>query len=114
MRGRVAVCAAASLALVMLACAGPVAAKGFGLYRAHFSSPSHIGLYRAHPHRHELGVGHAHGHHGYRHAYGYLFLPSTDDYLMPLYAGPSCQKTEETVIVPSEGGGERTIRITRC
>jgi hypothetical protein len=100
----------------MFASVAPVSAKGFGLQRAHFYSPSHIGLYRAHHYRHadRHRYGHARGHHGRHYAYGYVFVPSADDYLMPLYAGPVCQKTEETVIVPSESGGERTIRITRC
>jgi hypothetical protein len=116
MRGLIAACAAASAALTMFASAGSATAKGFGLYRAHFSSRSSIGLYRAHnDHRrytHDHGRGRHGRHNGY--GYGYGFLPSVDDDLMPLYAGPTCQKTEETVIVPSEGGGERTVRITRC
>jgi hypothetical protein len=32
----------------------------------------------------------------------------------PLYAGPHCEHSVETVVVPSEEGGERKIRITRC
>jgi hypothetical protein len=47
-------------------------------------------------------------------AYGYVVLPTVEDFGVPLYAGPVCQKTEETVVVPGEACGERRIRITRC
>jgi hypothetical protein len=114
MRGRLAACAAASLRCLQvwlrfrrkgLAFSAPTSIL---LRTSVFIAPHH---YR-HDDRHRYG--HARGHHGRHYAYGYVFVPSADDYLMPLYAGPVCQKTEETVIVPSESGDERTIRITRC
>jgi hypothetical protein len=58
--------------------------------------------------------------------YGYAYLPpgfADGDYApqeivvpvaYPIYVGPRCVHSVETVIVPAELGGERRIRITRC
>ena len=122
MFGRIAACGAA--VIVMLAASNPSQswAKSLGI------SPPHTGSIAAHVHRHHghhRGFGWPRNGYGYQYGYGYGY-PYTlledasvvRDRVIPLaypvYAGPRCVHSVETVIVPSELGGERKIRISRC
>jgi hypothetical protein len=86
-------------------------AKGLSLYGAHVSGFSPA--VSTGPLWSCFWATHRHDQHGRHNAYSYVVLPSVEEYGLPLYAGPVCQKTEETVVGPGEAGGERRIRITR-
>jgi hypothetical protein len=119
------VAAALGLALPLLTPVEVAAKSGAAGLGAHFSlatKPAHIASWRA-------------GHHHHRHAFRRRPLvvsvagvaPDYDlraDAGAPLLAGfaaptpsprvLSCRHNLETVTVPSESGGDRQIRITRC
>ncbi len=125
MLGRVAACgAAAGLMLPVLLFPAHSSAKGFLGAPVH-----HGGSFHVHFHRHGNGflTRRAYGFRGHRnnpYAYGYWPLgyeygnaalePVVVPLAYPIYAGPRCEHSVETVIVPAELGGERKIRITRC
>ncbi len=124
----------AAIALAALFIPAHSSAKGL------LGAPLHTGgAFRFHLHRQANGFlhrqGHGHRDHrrnsyadGYGSGYGYGegYWPLGYDYgraapqevvvpvAYPLYAGPRCEHSVETVVVPSEEGGERKIRITRC
>jgi hypothetical protein len=130
MTGRLALCGAAAIALTALLFPAHSSAKGF------LGAPMHHGgSFHFHVHRHVSGflTRHAHGfrghwHNGNRHGYGdgYAYWPLGGTYgssalepvvvplAYPIYAGPRCVHSVETMIVPAELGGERAVRITRC
>ncbi len=132
MLGRVAVCgAAAAMMLPILFLPVPSPARGAG-----FHAGAQGAFWRGRPPIRRGHAAFARGH--FRHArnyrnrywgddgYGYAYLPpgfADGDYApqeivvpaaYPIYVGPRCVHSVETVIVPAELGGERRIRITRC
>jgi hypothetical protein len=61
----------------------------------------------------------AHHHHHASYPYGYWSAFDSGDYARtsvayPVYVGPRCLHSVQTVIVPREGGGQQRVRITRC
>jgi hypothetical protein len=125
MLGHLALCGAAAIALATLFPAHSPA-KGF------LGAPMHhSGAFLSHFHFNRHGDGHRFGHHGHRnnrngHGDRYAYWPLGFDYgndapapefvplAYPVYLGPRCAHSVETVVVPAELGGERAIRITRC
>jgi len=128
MFGRIAACGgAAAIALGALFSSSPSSAKSLGI------SPPHTGSIAAHGHRHghnirgrgfaRNGSRYPYGY-GYGYGYGYPYVLPEDtgtypgDRVIPLaypvYAGPRCVHSVDFVKVPSELGGDRIIRITRC
>jgi len=129
MTGRLTLCAAAAIALATLIPAH-ASAKGFLGASMH-----HGGAFHFHVHRHANGFltrpmhgfrGHRHNGNGHGYGDGYAYWPlgygsgdsAAEPVVVPLaypiYAGPRCVHSVETVIVRAELGGERAIRITRC
>lgn len=117
MLGRIALRgAAAAIVLPLLVYAPHASARGFG------ATPAHAGPARWQFGRH----GYSHRRHGYgRYRNGFAYLPlgyefgddaqvTTVPLAYPIYLGPRCVHSVETVVVPAELGGERVIRITRC
>ncbi len=119
MFGRIAACGgAAAIVLGALFLSSPSSAKSLGI------SPPHTGSIAAHVHHGHHFRGRGFARNGYRYPYGYPYvvLEDADAYLAdrviplayPIYAGPRCVHSVDFVKVPSELGGERVIRITRC
>jgi hypothetical protein len=127
MLGHLALCGAAAIALATLFPAHSPA-KGFLGAPMHHSGAflSHFHFNR-HGHDQRFGHrGHGHRNSGNGHGDGYAYWPLGFDYgndapapefvplAYPVYLGPRCAHSVETVVVPAELGGERAIRITRC
>jgi len=112
-----------------------VAARGFGSHRSHTllnrqSLWHHRHAYRHSPYRHTyryspfggFGLGYASNFYTpYDYTPNYFIEPAGDVSLLqridPYIPPPpplSCHHSQETVTVPSEDGGDRQIRITRC
>jgi hypothetical protein len=115
MLGRVALAGAAALILAALLSPAPsAAARGAAVHHGGFHTGFH-GHFRhghfSHPNRN-------------RYPYTYADLPTGDGYPYPqeivlpidhpIPTAPHCVHSVETVTVPSESGGVRKIRITRC
>jgi len=128
MTGRLALCGAAAIAMAALLIPAHSSAKGFLGAPLRPGGP-YLSRFQFHSHAHGFLNRHAHGFRGHRHnpyADGYAYWPLGGEYgnsalepvvvplAYPIYAGPRCEHSVETVIVPAELGGERRIRITRC
>jgi hypothetical protein len=127
MLGHLALCGAAAIALITVIPAHS-SAKGFlggsmhhaGAFHFHFNRHGYLHRFSHRSH------GHRHNGNGYGYGDGYAYWPlgygsgdSAPEPIVvplayPIYAGPRCVHSVETVIVPAELGGERAIRITRC
>jgi hypothetical protein len=107
--------AATAAVLALLLASVPVDAQWTGISRA--------GLHRGHA-RHLLGAGPYYGYGGYGGYGGDVAMPSEAADMAVTYVTPilvveappalACHRTEQVVTVPTEEGGARDIKITRC
>ena len=120
MVGRLAIGGAAAIALATLLFPAQSSAKGFLGAHTHHAVLARL-HFNGHRHSHR---GHGDRNGAYAGGYGYWPLgygggdsapePGIVPLAYPIYVGPRCVHSVETVIVPAELGGERAVRITRC
>ena len=118
MLGRIAVCgAAAIMTLPVLLLPAHSSAKGSVAAPVH-----HVGVFGRHFNRHAFRRHHDHRRNWNGDGFAYWPLGGYGDYPSqeivpigyPVYVGPRCEHSVETVVVPAESGGSRRITITRC